>query len=83
MAVKTKLTVKHVDYNSSASSIKTNSENFLCDPTKINVNMSSDTAVAVYNWALGYCNLSKDTYSDAEITQSVSLNEIAQNEQRC
>lgn len=66
-----KLTLRHVD-----SLGKKNSEIFTCDPAKINANISSDTAVAIDTWARGLVALSTDTYSDSEITQTQSVNEI-------
>lgn len=44
--------------------------------TTLPVNLDSDTAVAVDNWARGVVNLSTDNYQDTEITETVSLNEI-------
>lgn len=66
-----KLTVRHVDNLG-----KKNTEIFTCDPAKINANISSDTAVAIDTWARGFVALSNDTYSDSEITQIQSINEI-------
>lgn len=71
MAASAKITVKHYSPDN-----KNNTEIFNCDPTKINVNMSSDTAVAVRTWALGFVSLSADTYQDVEITQTNSVNSI-------
>ena len=66
-----KLTVRHVDNLG-----KKNTEIFNCDPAKINVGISSDTAVAIDTWARSYVALSNDTYSDSEISQIQSVNEI-------
>lgn len=66
-----KLTIRHVDNLG-----KKNTEIFTCDPAKINANISSDTATAIDTWARGFVALSTDTYSDAEITQTQSVDEI-------
>jgi len=66
-----KMSVIHRDGN-----YRKNTENFECDPNKINVNIDSDTAVAVYNWALSYVALSKDSYDDVQISQTQNINEI-------
>lgn len=67
-----KLTVKHKD-----SSGKNNTEIF---NTTLNVDLSSDTAVAVDSWARGFVSLTSDTYEDAVITSTESINDkIAEN----
>lgn len=66
-----KLTVRHTDALG-----KKNTEIFNCDPTKINVNIDSDTAVVIENWARSFVALSNDTYQDSEISQNQSIAEI-------
>ena len=63
-----KLKIMHKDTNG-----KTNSETF---NTTLNASIDSDTAIAVYNWAAAYCNLSTDSYDDVEISTTQSINEI-------
>lgn len=71
MATKKKLKVLH------ASNIDLgradNSETF---NTILPASIDSDTATTVVNWARGFVALTKDTYVDVEITETVSLNEI-------
>ena len=66
-----KMTVRHT-----SNTTKKNTEIFNCDPSKINVNISSDTAVAIDTFARAFVNLSKDIYNDTEISQTQSINEI-------
>lgn len=67
-----KLTVKHKD-----SSGKNNTEIF---NTTLNVDLSSDTAIAVDSWARGFVSLTSDTYEDVVISSTQSINEkIAEN----
>lgn len=66
-----KLTVYH-----RANDSKLSSEVFKGNPTVINSDMSSDTAVLLDTWAKGFTNLSTDTYEDTTINISYSLNEI-------
>lgn len=68
----TKLTVRHKD----STGKKTNTEIFNCDPDKINVNISSDTATAIDTFARNLTAMSTDTYEDAIITQTASIIEI-------
>lgn len=65
-----KMVVRHKD-----SLGKNNSETF---NTTLTVDSVSDTAVAaaVDTWARSFVALSKDTYDDVSITESVSINEI-------
>ena len=66
-----KMTVRHI-----ANTGKKNTEIFTCDPSKINVNISSETAVAIDTFARAFVNLSTDTYDDTEISQYQSVSEI-------
>ena len=67
-----KLTVKHKDSNG-----KNNTEIF---NTTLNVDLSSDTAIAVDSWARGFVSLTSDTYEDVVISSTQSINEkIAEN----
>ena len=66
-----KLTIRHT----SNLGVK-GSEIFTCDPVKINANIDSDTAVAIDTWAKQFTALSTETYSDTEITETQSINEI-------
>ena len=66
-----KLTVKHI--NSNASKINNESFNFALTIPQID----SDTAVAIYNWAIGYTNLTKDTYTDCQIKTVKCVESIA------
>ena len=65
-----KMVVRHKD-----SLGKNNSETF---NTTLTVDSVSDTAVAaaVDTWERSFVALSKDTYDDVSITESVSINEI-------
>ncbi len=66
-----KMTVKH------ATALgKKNTEIFNCNPAVIDADISSDTAVAIRNWAVGFVNLTTDTYDDVDITTVQSVNEI-------
>lgn len=62
-----KLTVKHVDSNN-----KQNTEVF---NTTLDVDMSSETALAIDAWARQFVNLTTDTYNDTVITSTLSINE--------
>lgn len=66
-----KMTIRHI-----SNTAKKNTEIFNCDPSKINVNISSDTAVAIDTFARAFVNLSTDTYNDTEISQTQSVTEI-------
>lgn len=68
MSVK-KLKVMHVD----ATGKKTNSELFT---TSLSVNMSKLVATEVDTWARGFVGLTTDTYTDSEISETSSINEI-------
>lgn len=68
-----KLTIYHSDQTGILNS-KRNSESF---NTSLDTNMSSDTAVAVHNWAANMIGtLSNDEYEHSVIETSASLNEI-------
>lgn len=71
MATKKKLKVLHASNIDSGRA--DNSETF---NTTLPANIDSDTALAVTNWARSFVNLTKDTYVDVEITETVSLNEL-------
>lgn len=68
-----RLTIYHSDQTGILNS-KLNSESFA---TSLSTDMSSDTAVAVHNWAENLIStLSNDVYEHSVIQTSASLNEI-------
>ena len=78
--MQSKLTIRHAKYDDYLH--RRNSETFNCDPEKINVYMSSDTAIAVDTWIRDFVALSKDDYfGEAFITQTQNIYEMI--DQRC
>lgn len=68
-----RLTIYHSDQTGILNA-KRNSESF---KTTLDTNMTSDTAVAVHNWAQNLVtSLSNDEYEHSVIETSASLNEI-------
>lgn len=53
-----------------------NSENFNLNLTAEQI-QDTVTATAVYNWAIGYCGLTYDTYKDCEITITKDVDSLA------
>lgn len=70
----TKLLVKHANALG-----RTYTETFYCNPEKINVNISSDTATAIDTWARSFIALTTEAYGDSEIVQTASVIEIINN----
>lgn len=69
-----KLTIYHSNQQGLLHSNAKNSESF---KTSLDINMTSDTAIAVHNWAENLIStLSDDDYEHSVIETSASLNEI-------
>lgn len=72
--ISSKLTVIHYAVLPESAGKKQNSEIL---NTVLSTDMSSDTAVAVSNWANNFVtSLSNDVYSHCKIESEISLNEI-------
>lgn len=69
-----RLTVYHTIQE--GAKIKTNSESFY---STNHADMSSDTAVAMLDWAEGFVSITNDNYEYCKIEDSISLNEIVTN----
>lgn len=72
--ISSKLTIIHYEVLPESAGKKQNSEIL---NTSLATNMSSDTAVAVSNWANNLVtSLSNDVYGHCKIESEISLNEI-------